>query len=317
MQTVSGAFFRCRYALSRAVDSRQSAEPSQDFLALAYDENRLIFVLCDGVSQSFYGDLGARLLGNALIGWLVEETVTLANPEVLSGQLFAFLQGLTTSATEQVQEYPLPDGLPPLVGDVLEEKRMLGTESMFICGRLDAPSLKLPRGQLLLAAMGDSRVRLWDRQCERTVGWSPDPALRWSSVRGPVGEAPGVYFGPLTDWKRVTAYSDGLAVYDNESEAPSDEALTALISATEEAPVSDDVTFLEIDLQSLDGCLLPAPVGVEITQAGCDHQMGPRSEVGCVAGVETPPWQSGLRSVTTKLMKFLSIGHGVGKEGQK
>jgi len=52
--------FGYRYAYSRSADSRVHQDQGEDYLAIHENSRRLVFALCDGVSQSFYGNLAAR-----------------------------------------------------------------------------------------------------------------------------------------------------------------------------------------------------------------------------------------------------------------
>ena len=56
-----------RYAYNRSADSQAHHDKGQDYLTFHENGKRLVFALCDGVSQSFYGDLAAYLLGDALV----------------------------------------------------------------------------------------------------------------------------------------------------------------------------------------------------------------------------------------------------------
>src|SRR5204863_8715190 len=67
------AAFSWRYAYARSSDTRRVSDPGQDYLTFCYDDSAFAFALCDGVSQSFFGDLAARFLGDALINWLWED----------------------------------------------------------------------------------------------------------------------------------------------------------------------------------------------------------------------------------------------------
>src|ERR1041385_7373312 len=64
------AAFSWRYAYARSADTRKVGDPGQDYLTFRYEEGVFAFALCDGVSQSFFGDLAARILGDALLTWL-------------------------------------------------------------------------------------------------------------------------------------------------------------------------------------------------------------------------------------------------------
>ncbi len=235
------ACFGYRYAYARSADSRASDDPGQDYLVLREDGVRLAFALCDGVGQSFYGDLAARLLGDALVDYLWEKHP--ANPEVFREGLAAFLDGLVEMASAQVAAHPLPEDLPPMVRQVLEEKRALGSESTFIAGLLDTEA-----GLLHLAWMGDSRLRLWGAAGEFTarLGDAFHTQERWSSRRGRVGEL-HTFSLPLAELRYLIAYSDGLARLDRGmTRHLRDNSIQAVIEDALLRPESDDVAFLEV-----------------------------------------------------------------------
>src|SRR4051812_28143375 len=64
------------YLYDRSRDSKQGNAPGQDFITFRCEGQRLAFAVCDGVSQSFYGDLAARFLGEQLVSWLSEADLT-------------------------------------------------------------------------------------------------------------------------------------------------------------------------------------------------------------------------------------------------
>ncbi|MFN3763249.1 MAG: protein phosphatase 2C domain-containing protein, partial [Anaerolineae bacterium] len=235
------ARFGYRYAYARSADSRASGDPGQDYLALREDGVRLAFALCDGVGQSFYGDLAARLLGDALVDYLWE--LHPADSEALREDLAAFLDRLVEAASAQVAAYPLPEGLPPMLRQVLEEKRALGSESTFVAGLLDTEA-----GVLHLAWMGDSRLRLWGPDGEFTarLGDTFHTQERWSTRRGRVGELHTLSV-PLRELRYAVAYSDGLARLDRVMTRHfRDASIQAVIDDTLLRPESDDIAFLEI-----------------------------------------------------------------------
>src|SRR5436305_10544756 len=66
-----GFAWRCAY--SRAAETRKAGDLGQDFLAFLYDDSTFAFAVCDGVGQSFFGELASSFLGNALINWLWQD----------------------------------------------------------------------------------------------------------------------------------------------------------------------------------------------------------------------------------------------------
>ncbi|MEI6776385.1 MAG: protein phosphatase 2C domain-containing protein [Chloroflexales bacterium] len=234
----------CRYAYARSTDSRATNDVGQDRLVLRIDDQQISLVLCDGVSQSFVGDLAARMLADALLDWL-STTVESSSATVIES-LTDRLTVLVAEAQSAIDGFMLPDDIPPMLRDVLEQKRALGSESTFIAVLID-----VTMGRMVLAWMGDSRLRLWGIDAERTreFGESFHTAERWSSRRGAVG-SPHVAVLTLADVTRLLIYSDGLSQLDHQGDnVLSNEELNVLIEDVGNAPTSDDVSLVEIWLQ--------------------------------------------------------------------
>ena len=242
-----GSRFGLRYAYSRSADSIEANAPGQDYIAVNPTETRLAFALCDGVSQSFYGDLAARILGDEIVNWLwalednLLETTTSIQPKICD-----FLAGLCEPATQQIVEFALPDMLAPMLKTVLEKKRGLGSEAIFAAGMLD-----FDVGQLLLCWMGDVRIRFWADSGEVTDKYlSADTFLtreRWSTRRGLVGDL-HIALLPLAKIERIFIYSDGLARLDQKMRtgSPGDRTLARIMEESKLLPGSDDISLLEI-----------------------------------------------------------------------
>lgn len=262
VQSVKRAWFGYRYAFNRSADSRASGDPGQDFLLICENEQRLVFALCDGVSQSFYGDLGARLLGEALVHWLWTQTPS--SPETLAQDITSYLNSLVPSASQEVEKQPIPDHLPPMVRQVLEQKRALGSESTFVAGLFD-----FQRGALWLAWMGDSRLRLWGREGEITaqLGDTFRTQERWSTRRGCLGKV-HTFQLPLSKLHYLIVYSDGLARLDTLMRRHfRDQSINALIEDALLRPDSDDISFFECWLgekRPMEKPPLPSPSGIRL-----------------------------------------------------
>ncbi len=264
VEVLQGPRLGCRYVYARSADSQSGGDRGQDYIVLVADEMRLAFVLCDGVSQSFVGDLAARLLGDALLEWLWTTLNINQDESAAAVDLQACLKQLTGQATEHVRTYTLSPDIVPIVRGVLEQKRALGSESTFVAGVVDTAA-----GQLFLAWMGDSRLRLWGEGGEWVDRLDPNTFQtreRWSSRDGPVGEL-HVARMSLQGLVSVAAYSDGLAVMeDRPAPALSDAELDEVIAATGRHPKSDDVSFVEIWLGQRKPMMnaLPAPTGLTV-----------------------------------------------------
>lgn len=247
LTTQVGERFSYRYAYARSADSIAAGAPGQDYLAIDSDDARLVFVLCDGVSQSFFGDLAARFLGDELARWLGEQSEALLHrPNEVQAAAAAFLNALTETAGRQVAEFVLPENLAPMLATVLEKKRALGSEAIFTAGFLD-----LAAGQGLLCWMGDARLRVWAGSGEisdQTLGKHTFLTQeRWSTRRGLVGELHTAWLS-LANVQRVVTYSDGLARLDQQlaGGSPSNRTIANIIEDNQHLPTSDDISFLEI-----------------------------------------------------------------------
>ena len=233
--------FGYRYAYSRSADSRVHQDQGEDYLAIHENGQRLVFALCDGVSQSFYGNLAARLLGEALVYWLWKGSP--ANEETFQKDLEAFLDSLVEPASKQVETYPIPQNLALMTHQVLEQKRAVGSESTFVASLLDFAA-----GQLFLAWMGDSRLRLWGEDGEITsrLGESFHTAERWSTRRGRIGDL-HIFSMPLSELRYLIAYSDGLARLDKiMARHFRDASIDSIIEDALLRPESDDTSFCEV-----------------------------------------------------------------------
>src|SRR5689334_16284453 len=142
------------YLYVRSVDSVNAHTIGQDYVTFQYRGTDLAFAVCDGVGQSFMGDLAARLLGDKLIEWLM----SLQRPsdaERFSQSVADALNAMTISTAQQVAQYKLPDHLPPILTQALENQRRYGSESMFVAGRL---ALGSDDPWVALCWLGDSPV---------------------------------------------------------------------------------------------------------------------------------------------------------------
>jgi serine/threonine protein phosphatase PrpC len=231
------------YVYARSFDTQKANALGQDFIAYCYDHIRIAFAVCDGVSQSFYGDLAARFLGTHLVQWLWEQT---PSDEVsFVSALNAALSSWTSEATSLVQAKAIRANLPEMQKVALERKRANGSESMFVAGLIDRTT-----GQAVLCWMGDMRLWLWDATGQAIE--LPDAALktreRWSSRIGPKnGSAHGCVLS-LNDIVRITAHSDGVGKFADTFAKLAQDQLDPMVAELAKTPTSDDVSVLDINL---------------------------------------------------------------------
>jgi hypothetical protein len=248
-----------RYTFGRSADCRLYNDTGQDYITFSQLPGGLVFALCDGVSQSFMGNLAARFLGDSLIEWLAGLPPG-SEPEAVKESLLSSLTELAEKAGEEINNHPLPESIPALLRTVLEEKRALGSESTFVCGRIDLPNASNPAGSFIAAWMGDSRLRLWNparESWQRSVGFL-NANQRWSSRRGAVGGAPNILAAPLLDREgkgfnlaHLMVYSDGLTILDKVDVVLSNIELETLINQVTKSAQSDDVSLFEVWLGGL------------------------------------------------------------------
>lgn len=253
VSTVKNKKYSFRYAYARAHESMILGDKGQDYLAFINQDQQFVFVLCDGVSQSFYGDIAAKYLGDLLLNWFTDHLPDGLKPEPIRMDLNTVLANAVAVGSELVDKHPLAADLPEIFREVLEEKRRLGSETTFVAGRIDLPGGDYPEGRAVFAWLGDSRLRIWDAREEISPRLSGEfqTMQRWSSKRGSLGSMVHVYVSNLdhkAGIRRVLAYSDGLSCIDGHTAVISNPVLQNLIRQTGEMPTSDDIAMIELFL---------------------------------------------------------------------
>jgi hypothetical protein len=252
--TISYLYTPCRA-------SRSEDDGGQDYVVLGHNERTVSFVVCDGVGESYLGQVAARFLGNALVGWLgALEAVSDENS--LASQVTGFLTELTAAGQQHMADYgELEDDLPPLLKWAQEEQRASGSETAFICGSVQFPRIPTDSsdaGRLLLCWLGNAEVQVFDRDgspLDIGANWTGDD--RWSTHHGVMGaEQVHVWLGELGQVSQLIAYSDGLAsVRDRLQElvrAP--DKLREEVERICDSPTGDDISLVNIEIGTL-----PAP----------------------------------------------------------
>lgn len=241
-----------RYSYARARETQLDNENGQDYLTYKGTSNEFVFCVCDGVSLSYYGNLAAQYLGDTLLEYMLSaDSFNSTDTNLLQQQLHHYMQELTGPATQYVSQHHLPSSVTGILREVLEEKRELGSESMFVCGKLRFNEMGEVE-QVLLAWLGDTRVRIWNEGSERSdrLQGSFSTQNRWSTVRGNIGHAPYVYSAVMSNpdqrVTRVQVYTDGMSDLDNRNDSLNDQELMGLMDSEKKKATSDDITFLEL-----------------------------------------------------------------------
>jgi len=247
--------FKLRYASLRSSESREMGQANQDYLAVHVRESSISFAVCDGVSQSFFGEFAAKFLGQNLLDWLGEKMLKAVEPKVLIQDLYSFLTGVVNEATHAISGYGIDGELPALLHEVLEEKKRMGSEATFVCGRVDLPGEDFPRGRGVFSWLGNTRLRLGrDNVWGVMITKEPDKNRgRWSTRRGLISgrfslASLEMAKGEAYRFNRVLVYTDGLCVLDGVTTRPSDEEMDRILKEVSDAQDGDDATLLEIEI---------------------------------------------------------------------
>ncbi len=247
--SVPGAYIR--YAYSRSSDSMSSQIEGQDYLCFQHNDQRLVFVVCDGVGSSFCGNLAARILGDGLLEWLwALEVAYLGGAMALSEAASSYLNRLQKQAQHEVAAYQIPDEISGLVRQALEAQRAYGSEAIFAAARIDHPGPLFPEGLVSLCWMGDTQVHVRDEEGKPVdIGGVWDNSNRWSTVHGTKGQM-NAWMGEMAGISRIAAFTDGLSTHSSKVLDYGDSQLDREIHAGARLPTSDDVAFIDVVLRT-------------------------------------------------------------------
>ena len=240
-----------RFAYSRSSDSMNSQIEGQDYLCFQHNDQRLVFVVCDGVGSSFCGNLAARILGDALLEWLWTLDVTyLGGPSALNEAAVSYLNRIQKQAQLEVSEYEIPGEMSGLVRQALEAQRVYGSEAIFAACRIDHPSPMIPDGLISVMWMGDTQIHVIDEEeHEFDLGGEWNNANRWSTVQGTKGRM-FTWMRELQGVGRAYAFTDGLNAHAENLAEYGDSKLDREIHAGAKLPTSDDVALVDVVLRS-------------------------------------------------------------------
>ena len=239
------SFGAIRYLYSRSADSVAQETSGQDYVSFRYDDQRVAFALCDGVGQSFMGELAARILGERLVAWLWEYSGP-SEPVAFSAALQMYLNHLQGEAQAIIEQHSLPDDLPSLTREALESQRSYGSEAMFVAGRADLSS---GQDRVLLCWLGDSTLRALNLKGDvANIGTQGSTAERWSTTYGVRGKV-HTWRGTSNEVSRLVAHSDGIDTQTVMAGLGAEGLLQQSVDRLQDEPASDDVSLLDVSLQ--------------------------------------------------------------------
>ncbi len=236
-----------RYAYARSSDSMASQVEGQDYLCFQHNDQRLVFVVCDGVGSSFCGNLAARILGDALLEWMWALDITyLGGAAALAEAATGHLNRIQKHAQHEVAEYQIPETISGLVRQALEAQRAYGSETIFAAARIDHPSATIPEGLVSVCWMGDTQIHVLDEEGNPLdLGGEWNNANRWSTAQGVRGRL-SAWMHELQGIRRLVAFTDGLTAHAARLMEYSDGTLDREIRAGALLPSSDDVAFIDV-----------------------------------------------------------------------
>ncbi|OAB41451.1 hypothetical protein PGLA_16765 [Paenibacillus glacialis] len=216
----------CRYGYGRAMKTALQGRSGQDFLGVHIKDDICNFVVCDGIGTSNQGNSTTRYLGNTLMDWL-DSTIDWSSKEFLS-----YMEYIPVIAMKELQN-PTP------------------LDTMYICGRIELPTLEKPIGRIWMAWQGVSRLRFWRNGLEVSQYFKGTMRKEewWSISEGPLGGSPHVYQSRLEYGipMRLQVYTDGLHDLDPIHERLPDEQIQILLDAPHTDGLIEDAAFLELE----------------------------------------------------------------------
>ena len=166
------------------------------------------------MGQSYFGDLAARLLGDALLEWLWAVPAAGVSADDLGTELTTWLTDLTKAGTATVSATSCHPNLAPLIAQVLERKRAEGSATTVTGGRIDLSG----DGRIRLhgGGAGGFPARVWIEGTEITVhSAASQVGSGWSNPARDRGGPPSLsMFNSQVKAVRILAYTDGLVSLD-------------------------------------------------------------------------------------------------------
>jgi len=244
---VAAGYRRCREFDAKVPGGKQ--QPGQDFCTFRVDEHRAVGVVADGVGQSFFGDIAARVAGRALIDFLWTRR---ADPPT-DVELSAFLNEQQPLLADEVERKTLSDDLDPFLRAALTEtKHKDGSQTV-----LGAVVLDLQARAANIYLLGDITAIVHDAS-PAPWPWCADKHGRWASTDGIKGR---IERETLSNVEAIVLKSDGAGpdwglVLDDIVQHGH------FVARAEQWAERDDVSFVLVASRGIELALPAPPVAV-------------------------------------------------------
>jgi hypothetical protein len=236
-----------RYAYARSMDSIKAGVRGQDYLVFRAEPHRIVFAVCDGVGNSFYGGVGSQIVGEKLAEMLWHIPVY-SEYSATAQEIHQSLHEETGFAKQFISQMDFSH-MPEIKRNaLLNQAKEVGTQSNFVSGLVETPSPELPEGRVVLFWLGDAKLRVWKGNEDKSelleAIWNSKEG--WSSKAGVIGDIRH-FACTLQDIDCVMAHSDGLdSISDQFNPDMAGNVINAGIKCIQNGRNSDDISFLEI-----------------------------------------------------------------------
>ncbi len=254
MATVNLDHYSLKYLYSRSSESQRINSTGQDALGIRFNEERIVFAICDGVGQSYNGQIAAQIVCKHLVQWLWEQPAErVLDKRGLAYNAGNFLEDLTLDAKEIVKKYPIPSNSAPIVKKVLEEMKATGSETTFVCGCIFMPTCNHIYGGASVLWLGDTLCKITDKNGKSIdLGSAFMSGQHWSTEKGLSGIKPNVWTQRgLSGIDRLIVYSDGLIPISDIIEQDLDgELISGSATYISNGGTGDDLSFIEVNIRN-------------------------------------------------------------------
>lgn len=235
----------------RSQEAQVQGLPCQDYVRVLSNEigSSISFCVCDGVGSSYHGGFAAHYLATQLVEWLHHLTEIPARPADIS----PLLQQWAKEGQVELLQLALPPDTPSMLRGILEELRDdYGSQTVFLCGRVDYPppddssEVSLSGVHALFYWMGNITAHVFaGAGVEQTLGDTHNDANRWSTKKGVQG-APRARVLTMDNLDRILIYTDGLSASGSESRLLHEPDTQLCMQDLLTQPATDDITILEL-----------------------------------------------------------------------